>query len=155
MAKTAVETQAAIDAANAALMGGWDSIEIPPDFAVFPSGSYLFDVQKMSYNPKEGFIDVTLVLVGAVEVPESVLPIPVEGSLYFERYRLAYKGDGTFAKCFGHIGQHMGLPPLQFIEQAAGLQIIATIKTRKDKEDATKFYNNIVQATTEELMSAV
>ena len=150
---TAAETQARIDAANAALAGGWDDIETLPEFATFPSGTYLMAVDKMTLNSEEGFIDCTMRLIGAVDVPDSALPVPVEGSLFFERFRFAYKGEANFKRTFGKAAQHLNLNPAEFIEQAAGLEFIADVKCRADKEDATKFYNNLKTVVTEDMLA--
>jgi hypothetical protein len=151
---TEIEKQAKIDAANAQLMGGWDDIEVSPDFATFPSGTYMVVCKKMTHNADEGFIDVTLELAedGVVDVPDSNIPVPVAGSLYFERYRLAFGGQSNWAKVFRAVAMHKGLSPVEFMEQAAEEVFCVTIKARADKQDKTKFYNNLVSAQTSDML---
>lgn len=51
-----VEKQAFIDANNALLTGGWDNIELPPEFANFPSGRTSMTIESMTHDAAEGFI---------------------------------------------------------------------------------------------------
>ena len=151
---TAQETQARIDAANAALAGGWDDIETLPEFATFPSGSYLMVIDKMQLDGKEGHISVTCKMVAEIDVPDSsVIPVPPVDSLFYERFRFAYKGEANFKRVFAKAAQHLNLSPTEFIEQAEGLEFICDIKCRTDKEDATKHYNNLRSAVLEEMLA--
>ena len=150
---TAQETQTRIDQAVAALSGGWDDIETLPEFATFPAGSYLMMVDKCALDAKEGHISVTMRLVGAVDVPDSsVLPVPPIDSLYYERFRFAYKGDANFKRVFVKVAQHLNLAPAEFMEQIAGYELVVDIKHRTDKEDATKHYNNLKAAFTPDML---
>mgnify|MGYP006943329257 CR=1 FL=1 len=155
MAKTDLEKQAAIEAANAQLQGAWDDIETPPDFATFPSGTYLMVCKSMKHNAEEGYIDVTLELAedGVVDVPNATeLPVPANGSLYFERYRLAFGGQGSWAKVFKAAAINKGCSPAEFMEQAQEEIFVVTIKTRQDKQDKTRYYNNLVSAITQDMI---
>lgn len=141
-----VEKQAYIDANNALLTGGWDNIELPPEFANFPSGLYSMTIESMTHDAAEGFIAVKMSLQGVIEVPESDIPVPAEGSLFYTRYSLARKGNalGDFRRAFEAVGNAIGATnPAEFIEQAAGTEVVVELRARRDKQDATRIYNDV------------
>lgn len=146
-----LEKQAFIDANTALLTGGWDSIELPPEFANFPSGLYGMVLESITHDVQEGVIAVKCSLNSVVEVPESDIPVPAEGSLLYIRYNLGRKGNalGDFRRAFEAVSQALGsTSPAEFIEQAAGTELVMEIKARRDKQDATRVYNDIRHAYT-------
>lgn len=153
-----LDKQAFIDANNALLTGGWDNIELPPEFANFPSGLYSMTIESMAHDAAEGFIAVKMSLTAAIEVPESDIALPAEGSLFYTRYSLARKGNalGDFRRAFEHVSAALGsTTPQEFIEQAAGTKVIAELRARRDKQDATRIYNDIRFCYTEEQYKAL
>lgn len=147
MSATAIEKQAFIDANLAALQGDWDDIDLPPEFATFPSGTYLFHVDKANLDTKKGKLGIVMILKEAIEVPDSELPVPEAGALFYAGFSLATKeGSGRIRKALGAVGQELGLAPMALIEQLPGLELVCDIRTSQDRDDKTRYFSNLEAA---------
>jgi len=140
------EKQQYIDSNNALMGASWDAIELPPEFATFPNGLYAMKIEAITHDAEEGVIAARFSLLDVLDVPDSDIPVPAANSLLYVRYSLARKGNalGDFRRAFESIGASIGAAnPQEFIEQAGGLEIIVEVTARRDKQDATRVYNNV------------
>lgn len=156
-------TQAALDANLSMLDAGWEDIALPPEYATFPSGVYLMECQGLVLKTEDNVILGTMSLLEAIEADESMgIAVPATNSLFSARFNLASaKGNpvGEFRRVFEPVAKSLNAnSPREFMEQAAGLQMVCSIVARRDKQDTTKIWNNINRAYTleqyEELVSA-
>lgn len=134
---------------NALLQADISDIETLPEYATFPAGTYVFHVAKCSVDTEKRMVIISMALdaMAALANEAEAGEVPVEGSLYAERYNFDYDGIERLKKVFGAVFESQGWrTPAQLIEGLQGMSIVCTLNKRKDKKDATKVYNGIVEA---------
>lgn len=126
------------------------------DYATYPTGTYLFTITKCEVSrakpgedAKESYISLQAELVGMIELGNAADAdkVPPSGSLYSERFTFIYDGVENFNKVFGEVGMAVGADTVaKLIEALPGMNLACTVRSRKDKQDATKVYNNLKSA---------
>lgn len=131
---------------NALLDGSWDDVETLPEFSLWPVGSYLIRVTKAKLDREKGNVALFAECVQCMELANPARDesaTPAEGAPYSERFYGSF-GLGKLKRFFGEISQNMGCSGIvEFIDQVAGMEFVATIGQRADKDDKTKLFNEI------------
>lgn len=124
-------------------------IETLPDYATYPAGTYVFTATGAKVDTEKRVVSLNFRMEQAVALANEADAgnVPAEGSLYSERYNFDYDGIERMKKVFGPVFEAQGWSkPIHLIEGIANAVLVLTLNQRKDKKDATKIYNGIVEA---------
>lgn len=144
--KTTLTPEEKLQQFNALLAGTWDDVETLPDFTLWPVGTYLIRLTKGVLDREKGSVGLSAELVNVIELANPAQDAgkePAEGAPYSERFFGSF-GLGKLKRYFGEIAEAMGHSGIvDFLDNIGGLEFEATIGQRADKDDKTKFYNEI------------
>jgi len=124
-------------------------IETLPEYATFPAGTYVFTATKPKVDTEKRTISLNFRFEQAVAVANEAEAgdVPADGSLYSERYAFDYDGIERLKKVFAPVFEgNQWTKPIHLVEGIDGSVLVLTLNKRKDKKDATKIYNGIVEA---------
>ena len=131
---------------NAWAEADWDDVETLPDFSLWPVGSYHIRLTKGTVDREKGSAGIMAEMVACLELAnpaEDESKLPAEGAPYSERFFGTF-GLSKMKRFFGEISQNMGCrSSVEFLDSCSGLELVATIGHRADRDDKTKIYNEL------------
>ena len=144
--KSTLTPEEKIQQFNALLEGTWSDIETLPEFSLWPVGSYHIRLTKGVLDREKGSVNLSAELVQVLELANPAADEgkqPAEGSPYSERFFGSF-GLGKLKRFFGELSEAMGQSGLvEFIETCGGMEFVATVGQRADRDDKSKLYNEI------------
>jgi hypothetical protein len=132
---------------NSLFAANLDDLADLPSFETPPEGSYILTVSLAGkkINNKDA-VEAAFEVVESVELADAADTPVAPGTKFSQAFFLDnVYAVGNFKKLIAPLGAHFGISNIgELVRETQNITVAATVKNRKDKNDATKVYASVV-----------